>query len=211
MNALIVAVGAAWGSLAGAGVLTRRSRVEARARLGVRRRGPARGRIALRVPSILRSFRAGRRTRREAALLDRDLPAVLDLLVVAMGAGATPPRAVALAARWAPEPVAAPLRQVLVTTELGGSFLDALDMLRNDRSGFAPVAEVLGASARLGAPAAAALSRLAEETRAAARRRAEARARVLPVKLLFPLVFLVLPAFGVLTVVPALLSAMHRL
>ena len=53
--------------------------------------------------------------------------------------------------------------------------------------------------------------RLADEARAAARRRAETRARVLPVKLLFPLVFLVLPAFGLLTVAPALLSAMSRL
>jgi hypothetical protein len=31
-----------------------------------------------------------------------------------------------------------------------------------------------------------------------------------PVRLLFPLVFLVLPAFGLLTVVPALLSGLAR-
>ena len=165
----------------------------------------------LRFPPIVRSFRAGRRNRRRSAELDRHLPAALDLLVVAVGAGAAPQTAVELAARWTPEPVAAPLQQVLVTTGLGGSFVDALDTLRRDQPQLAPVAEVLAASARLGAPAAAALTRLADEARAASRRRAEARARVLPVKLLFPLVFLVLPAFGVLTVVPALLSAMQRL
>ena len=41
-------------------------------------------------------------------------------------------------------------------------------------------------------------------------RKAEARARTLPVKLLFPLVFLVLPAFGLLTLAPAIISALHR-
>ncbi len=38
------------------------------------------------------------------------------------------------------------------------------------------------------------------------RRRAEARARTVPVRLLFPLVFCVLPAFVLLTVVPVLLD-----
>ena len=73
------------------------------------------------------------------------------------------------------------------------------------------VTDVLIASARLGAPAGPALARLGEETRSALRRQAEARARTLPVKLLFPLVFLVLPAFGLLTLAPAVISALHRL
>ena len=79
-------------------------------------------------------------------------------------------------------------------------------MLRRSR----PVTDVLLASDRLGAPAGPALTRLAHDVRADLRRRAEARARTLPVKLLFPLVFLVLPAFGLLTVVPALLAALAR-
>ena len=70
--------------------------------------------------------------------------------------------------------------------------------------------DVLLASDRLGAPAGPASTRLAHDVRADLRRRAEARARTLPVKLLFPLVFLVLPAFGLLTVVPALLSSLAR-
>lgn len=211
MNPLSLVVGVAWGALAGAWVLTRRTRVEVRARLTADRPPRARRRWSLPLPPIVRSFRIGRRERRRAAEVDRELPTALDLLVVAVGAGAPPQSAVELAARWAPGPVAAPLQQVLVTTGLGGSFVDALTTLRVDQPKLAPVAEVLAASARLGAPAAASLTRLADEARAASRRRAEARARVLPVKLLFPLVFLVLPAFGVLTVVPALLSAMQRL
>ena len=55
------------------------------------------------------------------------------------------------------------------------------------------------------------LARLADEERAALRRRAETHARRVPVKLLFPLVFLVLPAFVLLTVVPGLVAGLQRL
>jgi tight adherence protein C len=51
------------------------------------------------------------------------------------------------------------------------------------------------------------LTVLAAEVRAERRRRAEAAARRVPVKLLFPLVLCVLPAFGLLTVVPLLAGA----
>jgi hypothetical protein len=81
---------------------------------------------------------------------------------------------------------------------------------RPARLALAPVTDALLTTERLGAPAGPALTRLAHDVRADLRRRAEARARTLPVKLLFPLVFLVLPAFGLLTVVPALLGALAR-
>ena len=64
------------------------------------------------------------------------------------------------------------------------------------------LADALLATERLGAPVLDSLQRLAVSARADVRRRAEARARTVPVRLLFPLVFLVLPAFGILTVVP---------
>jgi tight adherence protein C len=72
------------------------------------------------------------------------------------------------------------------------------------------LADALLASDRLGAPVGPALARLATEERAALRRRAEAHARRVPVRMLFPLVFLVLPAFGLLTLAPALLSGFAR-
>ena len=68
------------------------------------------------------------------------------------------------------------------------------------------LADVLRTSARLGSPAAPALARLAHELRADLRRRAEARARTVPVRLCFPLVGCVLPAFALLTVVPVIVA-----
>ena len=140
-----------------------------------------------------------------------ELPGVLDLFSVAIGAGATPRAALDTAARWGPELTGAYLRQVSVQTDLGGSFPESVGRLRESAPLLAPVADILSASAQLGAPAGAALARLSDEMRSNLHRAAEARARTLPVKLLFPLVFLVLPAFGLLTVVPAILSALQRL
>jgi tight adherence protein B len=69
---------------------------------------------------------------------------------------------------------------------------------------------LLAASERSGAPIGAALGRLAASTRAQSRRRAMARARTVPVRLLFPLVLLVLPAFLLLTVAPVVLAALSH-
>jgi tight adherence protein C len=135
---------------------------------------------------------------------------VLDLLQVAVSAGCTPYRALELTVRWGPPAAGNAFATALDATRVGRSLRDALDALAADTPTLIPVTDVLLASDRLGAPAGPALTRLAHDVRADLRRRAEARARTLPVKLLFPLVFLVLPAFGLLTVVPALLSALAR-
>jgi tight adherence protein C len=93
---------------------------------------------------------------------------------------------------------------------LGDSFSGALDSLAAATPRLRPLADALLASDRLGAPVGDALARLAAEERSALRRRAETAARTVPVRLLFPLVFLVLPAFGLLTVVPTLVSGLAR-
>jgi len=59
---------------------------------------------------------------------------------------------------------------------------------------------VLAGAERYGTPLLPALDRLALDARLDRRRRAEEAARRVPVKLLFPLVLCVLPAFGLLTV-----------
>jgi hypothetical protein len=162
------------------------------------------------VGAVVRGWRVRGARRREQADLERELPLVVDLVQVAVSAGATPRRAVELAVAWGPSAVGAHLSAAIDATRLGGALADALDHLAQAIPPLAPLTDVLVASDRLGAPAAPALTRLASELRADLRRRAEARARTLPVKLLFPLVFLVLPAFGLLTVVPALLQALAR-
>jgi tight adherence protein C len=55
------------------------------------------------------------------------------------------------------------------------------------------------------------VGRLAADVREARRAAATERARAAPVKMLFPLVFLVLPAFLLLTVVPVLVATVESI
>jgi tight adherence protein C len=163
------------------------------------------------VVRVLRSLRARRRARGADAALAREVPVALDLLGVAVGAGCTPYLAVEVAARWSPAPVAGAFTDVLRSCSLGLDFQSALDAAARATPRLRPVADALLATDRLGVPVGPVLARLAEEDRTALRRAAEAHARRIPVRLLFPLVFLVLPAFVLLTVVPGLAAGLGRL
>ena len=212
---VLLGCGIGWGLLAAAPLVgrIRRDAVVGRLRAAAPRAAPRRARSwdGGPVGRVARGILRARRQRRIDAQLARDLPTIFDLLGVAVGAGSTPRGALETATRWGPPAVAVHLRRVVVATELGASLTDALHELGQQSRALAPVADVLIASSRLGAPAGPALARLGDETRSTLRRQAEARARTLPVKLLFPLVFLVLPAFGLLTLAPAVISALHRL
>jgi len=214
-------LGIAWGIALALPIASRAQRSTARARTvvlaseHVSPRAPSaptrwRSAISARVPRsfgrVLGLFRDHRRRREMSDVVARETPVTVDLLAVAVGAGCTPFLAVDVAARWAPPTLATRLGEVRRACTLGRSFGDALDDLGAALPGLVPLCDALLASERYGAPVVDALLRLAAEQRTALRRRAEARARTVPVRLLFPLVFLVLPAFGLLTVVPAVLG-----
>jgi Type II secretion system (T2SS), protein F len=221
-------LGIAWGALAAAPLLARAHRLAIAERLGLppsvvptrlhqqllarvqpfiararRATGPV-GRVVL---AVTQRRRAGR----VDAALERELPIALDLLGVAVGAGCTPYLAIDVASRWAPPVVAESFASVLGACALGASFEAALDDAGRSAPRLRPLFDALLTSDRLGAPVGPALARLASEERAALRRRVETHARRVPVRLLFPLVFLVLPAFVLLTVVPGLAAGLSRL
>jgi tight adherence protein C len=218
---IVFALAVAWGVFACAAALglerrvavTRRARAMA-PRSRTRRRhgiGPAVATLAARPPMQMVARVAGapirrRRTRRRDDAVMAELPVAVDLVGVAVGAGCTPYQAVELSARWSPPRLRRVLDGVVRSTALGVSFDAALQRAADGTPSVRRLTETLRASARLGTPAAPTLTRLAQEVRADVRRRAEARARTVPVRLLFPLVFCVLPAFALLTVVPVLLD-----
>ena len=164
--------------------------------------------VAWMVPGL----RERRAERRRLAALASELPDVVDLLVLAVGAGLNVHLALASVSRRAPGALAGELARVCREAALGRRLADALDDLPT-RAGEAtrPLAAALSASERYGAPLSTGLERLSDDVRRQRRRRAEEAAAKVPVKLLFPLVTCTLPAFGLLTVVPVVASALRAL
>jgi tight adherence protein C len=157
-------------------------------------------------------LRARRRTRAAAAAVHRSLPEVIDLLSLAVGAGLTVPLAIEAVGQRHDGPVGAELARAAREVGRGRRCADALDDVAVRLGPDArPVIGALVASERYGAPLGEALVRLAADGRADQRRRAEEQARRVPVRLLFPLVLCVLPAFALLTVAPLLAGALGSL
>jgi tight adherence protein C len=217
VDVTVLAIG--WGALAALGFsgLARRQAAVARVRALApeARRVECLRRWRVAVPAPLRTVLlvAGAPRRRQArraheAAARRALPVAIDLLAVATGAGCTPYVALDVAARWCPSEIGDAVAAVPEACRLGATFEGALRTMAQREPSLAPIADTLATSARLGAPVATTLERLSAEARADLRRAAEARARTVPVRLLFPLVFFVLPAFALLTVAPVLIDGL---
>ncbi len=221
---MIGALALAWGLLVAAPAFSRARRVHAAARTRslvpqrsrpknerVRRRLRAFGKqpVIASVRRVLGAPRRIRAERRRADRLAREVAVAVDLVAVGVAAGCTPYLAVDLGAQWSPPLVGSALAGAVHATAVGRSFDDALRELGMTTPALRALTDTLRTSVRLGTPVAPALARLAAEVRTDLRRRAEARARTVPVRLCFPLVACILPAFALLTVVPTVLAGLH--
>lgn len=157
----------------------------------------------------LRSMQAAARAARQVT---GSLPDAVGLLLLCTDAGWTLPLA---HARCAPL-IEGGLGEALSAADLAAqrgrpraeALLEALAPL-GDRS--RALAHVLADHLRYGTPLAPGLERLGLELRLDRRRLAEEAARRVPVRLLAPLVLCVLPAFGLLTVVPLVATSLRSL
>jgi tight adherence protein C len=158
-------------------------------------------------------FVAGRRARRRLARADAELPQLLDLLAAASSAGLSASLSLRRAAGALEGPLAEELGGVIRAVDLGGRWRDELRATA-ERLGLPDLRRTVAALTRtetLGSSLATSMQELAERVRASRRAAVTERARTAPVKMLFPLVFLVLPAFLLLTVVPVLLSTLQSI
>jgi tight adherence protein C len=165
--------------------------------------------VGLRMPTIL----VGRAAARRRAAIDADVPQLLDLLAAASSAGLSAQLAVRRAAEAVRGPLAGELAATLSGVDLGARWRDELGGLveRTGSSDLRRAASVLSRTETLGASLEEATVELAASVRSARRAAVTERARTAPVKMLFPLVFLVLPAFLLLTVVPVLLTTLRSI
>jgi tight adherence protein C len=165
--------------------------------------------VAFRFPELVLA-RAARRRRSAAS---REVPLFLDLLAVTTSAGLPPQLAVGIAAEPLHGPLGDELRGAVGRVDLGRRWRDEIAASGN-RLGLDDLGRAIGLllrTQRLGTSLAEEMTRLAADVREGARMRAVERARTAPVKMLFPLVFLILPAFLLLTVVPVLLTTVRSI
>jgi tight adherence protein C len=158
-------------------------------------------------------FLLARAARRRSARASAELPQLLDLLAAGCTAGLSGLLALRRAVEGVGDPLAGELRAALRAVDLGGRWRDELTAVA-DRLDLPDLRRAAAAMARtevLGSPLAETLREQADELRDRRRASVTEAARKAPVKMLFPLVFMVLPAFLLLTVVPVLLATLRSI
>lgn len=168
---------------------------------------PVLGLAGYRVPAFLEA-RGETRRRLEMA---RSTPDVLDAVAVSATAGLSPRQALDRAADAIDGPLGEELSAIRRDVELGGTWRSGLREAARRLAipELRRLAVVVEQGQRLGVPVADRLRDLARDVRSERRSRREERARRAPVAMLFPLVFLILPAFVLAAVVPAVLVAVR--
>lgn len=154
-----------------------------------------------------------RLAKRRRAAIDAGIPELIELLVATTEAGLTLPVAFRRTAEVMQGALGEELRAGVAQLDLGVPWRRVLDGLveRTSLAWIKRLVATMGRTQRLGAPVGSSLRSLGDDLRRERRGRAEELARRAPVKMLFPLVFLILPAFLLLTVGPVLLATIKSL
>jgi tight adherence protein C len=155
--------------------------------------------------------RRDRRARSRA--LHADVPQLLDLLAAGSTAGLSAEASFRQAVSCLHGPLGDDLGEVMRSVDLGVPWREALaeHVERTGDPDLVRTVAVLARTEALGVPLRDATRELAATVRDARRAETLERARTAPVKMLFPLVFLILPAFLLLTVVPVLITTVRSI
>jgi tight adherence protein C len=161
---------------------------------------------------FLPNFWLSQRVKERKRIITNALPDVLDLLVVCVEAGMGLDAAIAKVTDPDVVPVPTPLhkemRQMHLEFRAGRPRTEALHAL-GVRTGVDDVRKIVAAfiqTEKLGTSLASTLRVHAEASRVARRLRAEKQAQVAPVKMLFPIVFFLFPAFMIVMILPPMLK-----
>jgi tight adherence protein C len=147
------------------------------------------------------------------AHIRRSLPDVLDLLVVSMEAGVGFDAAVAQVTNAMRGPLPDEMRRTLQEMRLGRTRVEALRelALRVDVAELTSFITAVTQADRLGTGIAPTMRIQSETARTQRMQRVREAAAKLPTKLLFPLIFFLMPALFVVLLGPGLINLMHAL
>ncbi len=160
-------------------------------------------------PNIVVHRRAAQRLER----IDRGLPGLIDLLVVTLEAGVGFAAALRLAADRLVGPLGDEIRLTIQEQSLGLSTLEALEnwLRRCDTPSVRSFVRAMVQGDKLGVSIGMILRNQAVEIRARQRHVIEEQAQKAPVKILFPLVFLIFPAMFIVILAPAMIAIVKTL
>ena len=147
-----------------------------------------------------------RRGRKRLQEIDDGLPGLIDLLVVTLEAGVAFTGALRMAAERLEGPLGEEVRLTIQEQSLGLSTLEALEswLRRCDTPAVRSFVRAMVQGDRLGVSIGQVLRNQAVELRARQKAVIEERAQKAPIKILFPLVFLIFPAMFLIILGPAL-------
>jgi len=153
------------------------------------------------------------RARRRLEEIDYELPELIDLLVVTIEAGLGFVGSLQMAAKRLRGPLGDELRLTLQEQSMGLSISEALHhtMLRADTPAMRSFVRSVTQGEQLGVSIGQIMRDLAGEMRRRRRSSAEERAQKAPIKILFPLVFLIFPAMFIVLLGPALIQFVHSI
>ncbi len=148
------------------------------------------------------------RTKDRHHQIDRALPELIDLIVVTVEAGIGFTGALRLATEELSGPLAQELRLTLQEQSMGLATTEALENLayRVDTPGVKAFVRGISQGETLGVSISQIMRNIADEMRKRRKARAEELAQKAPIKMLFPLIFLIFPAMFVVLLLPAILQ-----
>jgi tight adherence protein C len=143
--------------------------------------------------------------------IQKALPDAMDMMTVCVEAGLGFDSSLAQVARNTTGPLASEFARVLQEMHFGKSRAAALKALgeRTTVPELRILVSALVQASELGIPVAAVMREQAGEMRLRRRQRAEEKAQKVTVKILFPLVFCLLPALFIVVMGPGVISIMH--
>jgi tight adherence protein C len=158
-------------------------------------------------------FVVQRRAESRLHRIDRSMPELIDLLVVTVEAGLSLSAAMQLAGERMKGPLGDELRIVLQEQRMGLSPVQALANMegRCPTPAVEAFARAMTQGQLLGVAIGQIMRNLAIEMRKRRRAQVEQQAQKAPIKMLFPLVFMIFPALFVVILGPAIVSIFHAL
>jgi len=146
-----------------------------------------------------------RRRRLRFETLDRQMPDMIDLLVVTIEAGLGILASMRVASETLRDPLGQELRLTLQEQRMGLSVGEAIDSLgrRADAPNMRIFVRAITQGEKLGVSIGTTMRNLASEMRKRRKAMVEEQAQKVPIKMLFPLAFLIMPAIFIVLLVPA--------